>query len=159
MQLGVSVALYSCNLRARHDGGHSLNITLLLRCKTVSFKLGLARAHFAHDLWVQKLTGVSAGCGIALDKLLLHLKVAILEPEQWECTLRTTFVLKKVTICDPELRECIALLLYPKLMILQPELRQHSFRTIFLYLRIAILEPEPWECTSGTTFVLETSEF
>ena len=36
----------------------------------------------------------------------LLLKDAILEPKTWERTLRTTFVLKKVTICDPELREC-----------------------------------------------------
>ena len=75
---------------------------------------------------------------------LLQFKVAILEPEPWECALRS---------CGNALR---VLPLHPKLAILQPELRQHS--TIFLYLRIAILEPKSWECTSRATFVLKTCE-
>ena len=105
--------------------------------------------------------------------LLFYLKVAVLEPEPWECTLRTTLVLNKVTICHPELRECSS----RAACIL--ETRECTWRTTFVpktyefaartagaqfprntfVLENAILEPKPWECASRTTFVLNTCGF
>ena len=125
---------------------------------------------------LKKLCFLSWGCESAL---LSYLKVAIREPEPLELTLRTTFVLKKVTIGYPELRECSSrelrkctsrttlhlevanlragaasalrvLLLHVEGAIVQRELR---VLVLLLYSKVLILQPQLRECSSHTTFV------
>ena len=143
------------------------------------FELGLARAHFARATFACKILDMfQRELRDCTRALLLYLKVAILEPKAWECTSRTTSVLKKVTICHPEQRECSSraacmletcvlsrscgnafrvLLLYSKLAILHPELSCSSRGGCGTWnLRF---QPELRECTSRTTFVPKTCDF
>ena len=74
--------------------------TLLLRLKAVMCELGL-RERASRSTFACRNLGMFQP---ELRECILNLKVAILEPEPWEATLQVAG--QKVTICDPELREC-----------------------------------------------------